>query len=382
MQLWLEIQQKLFASLTKKMIKKILFVLHLPPPIHGSAMVGQYIKDSRIIQDQFDSHFINLGTSLTINEIGKNPVRKISLYIKIIGAVIKRLCITKYDILYVALTAKGIGFYKDFVIVLLAKLFGVTLLLHFHNKGVADRQHRFFDNLLYSILFKNAKVILLSPLLYYDIKKYVKPEDVFYCPNGIPENHTLNKLATINTSNVNLLFLSNLIESKGVYVLLEACRCLAAKQLPFTCTFVGGEGDITAEDVANKIKKLKLENHVQYLGKLYGEHKTKVFASSDVFVLPTFYPNECFPLVLLEAMQNSMPIISTFEGGIPDIVQEGVTGLLVKQKDTKSLAEQLEVLIKNSNLRANMGFAAKAKFDQEYTLPLFEKRFANILTKV
>ena len=65
------------------MAKKILFLLHLPPPVHGSSMVGKFIKDSTIVNNTFDVKFINLSTSKTINEIGKNPFTKIFRYSKI-----------------------------------------------------------------------------------------------------------------------------------------------------------------------------------------------------------------------------------------------------------------------------------------------------------
>ncbi len=362
------------------MNNKILFILHLPPPIHGSSMVGQFIKESKLINRQYDGDYINLGTSIAINEIGKHPVRKINLYLKIVGAVLKKLTTSNFEIVYIGITAKGIGFYKDFIIALIAKFSGGTLLLHFHNKGVATNQNRFIDDLLYRVLFRHAKVMLLSPLLYEDIKKYVKPVDVFYCPNGIPESYANKNIKLSKNTTVNLLFFSNLIESKGVYELLEACSYLQQKQIPFSCTFAGGEGDITASNFSKRVKQLNLENHVQYIGKQYGEEKKNVFEKADIFVLPSY--NDCFPLVLIEAMKYGLPIVSTYEGGIPDLVDEGITGYLVRQQDSINLAKQIELMIINSELRAKMGTAAKAKFDKEYTLEKFENRFVDILNKV
>ena len=130
--------------------------------------------------------YINLSTSLTVDEIGKNPIVKIARYFKILLQVIITLINHNPKIVYLAITAKGLGFYKDFPISLLAKLFRKKLVLHYHNKGVKTRQQNFFDDLLYRILFKNTKVILLSERLYEDVSKYVKKEDVFFLPNGIP----------------------------------------------------------------------------------------------------------------------------------------------------------------------------------------------------
>lgn len=342
-------------------------------------MVGQYIKDSLPVNQAFDARYINLGTSRTIDEIGKNPLKKVGAYLGIMGSTFKQLLFFKPDVLYLAITAKGIGFYKDVVIAFLAKLFGVPLVLHFHNKGVSDHQDRFLDHLLYEMLFKNTKVILLSKYLYCDIKKYVKEAAVFYCPNGIPDIKLQPKDERPKDDCIQLLFLSNLIESKGVFVLLEACKQLQVKQLSFHCTFIGGEGDITAQQFQEKVTALGLGNAVHYAGRKQGIEKEAAYRQADVFVLPTYYGNECFPLVLLEAMQFGLPIVSTFEGGIPDIVENGLTGFLVRQRDAMALADALEDLIHNAALRSQMGAAGKAKQEQNFRLGQFENNIVQIL---
>jgi hypothetical protein len=101
------------------MKSKILFILHLPPPVHGSAMVGQYIKNSKVVENTFDTKFINLSTSLTIDEIGKNPLVKISRYLKILFQVIISLIKDNPGVIYLAISAKDVGFYKDYPIALL-----------------------------------------------------------------------------------------------------------------------------------------------------------------------------------------------------------------------------------------------------------------------
>ena len=159
-------------------------------------------------------------------------------------------------------------------------------MLHYHNKG-ATNQHKYFDNLFYHFLFKNTKVILLSKRLYNDVSKYVKKEDVYYCPNGIPIINFKKEISINKNSIPKLLFLSNLIESKGVYVLLEALKILKNKKgLKFNCKLVGGEGDISIAQLNHKIKNLELKNYVTYLGKKYDEDKYDVFQSSHFLFFP------------------------------------------------------------------------------------------------
>lgn len=166
---------------------KILFIMHMPPPVHGAAMVGQYIHDSKLINDKFDCHYINLTTARNLQDIGKVGVRKLFDFVKLLKRIRKELNDVQPSLVYVTPNACGGAFYKDFIVVQMIKSMGCKVIVHYHNKGVATRQNRLFDDMLYKRFFKGIKVILLSECLYDDVKKYVRLEDVFVCPNGIPE---------------------------------------------------------------------------------------------------------------------------------------------------------------------------------------------------
>ena len=100
-------------------------------------------------------------------------------------------------------------------------------------------------------------------------------------------------------------------------------------------------------------------------------------------VLPlfsTFYHNECFSLVLLEAMEHGLPCISTTEGGIPGIIDDGKTGFLVPKHDVAVLADKIQLLLNDSVLRSNMSKAGREKFEKEFTLEVFEKRMVEVLS--
>lgn len=360
---------------------KILFVLPLPPPTHGASMVGEFIKNSKIINDSFNTIYINSSTSKTVGDIGKSPLKKIYRYFSILFSVFKYLKSFNPNVLYLSITAKGIGFYKDIPIVLFAKFFRKKIILHFHNKGVSDAQNKFIDNFLYKFIFKNTSVILLSKMLYYDISNYVKEKNVFYCPNGIPSLDSDEQIES-NEGVPNLLFLSNLIESKGVYVLLDALKKLKLNGIKFHLNIVGGEGDISASQLEKKINSLDLNDCVSYLGKKYGKDKANILKASYAFVFPTFYHNECFPLVLLEAMQFGLPIISTDEGGILDIVCNYENGLIVEKKNIDSLAQKITWLIENPEKVKVINANNHNKFINNYKLNVFEKNLKNIFNKI
>lgn len=368
------------------MKQKILFIMHMPPPVHGAAMVGQYIHDSKLINEKFEGHYINLTTAKNLQDIGKVGFRKFVDFVKLLRRIRKSLKTINPELVYVTPNACGGAFYKDYIVVQMIKRMGYQVVVHYHNKGVSTRQNRFLDNILYQRFFKGIKVILLSECLYSDVMKYVKREDVFVCGNGIPDitNHsTCSDVAAsdhIDGKVPHVLFLSNLLISKGVVVLLDSLKVLKEKGCRFVCDFVGGETvEMDAAMFQAEVAKRELEGMVVYHGRKYGNDKEAFLNAADMFVFPTFYPNECFPLVLLEAMQHHLPCVSTTEGGIPGIIDDGKTGFLVPKHDAETLAEKIQTLLSDATLRQRMGEAGREKFEKEFTLEVFEKRMAEIL---
>ncbi|WP_298487928.1 glycosyltransferase family 4 protein [uncultured Maribacter sp.] len=358
---------------------KILFILHIPPPIYGAALVGKFIKDSLLINTKVDADYINLTSSFNLNQIGKGGLAKFKVIYKIFKEVLIALRSKKYDCYYMTLTAKGAGFYKDFLIILLLKLNRCKIIYHFHNKGVAENSKKWYNHFLYKIAFNNVKCILLAPNLYQDIKRYVSINHVFICNNGIPKMTPDTVLNLHNKEVCKFLFLSNMMEEKGVFELLEACKILKDKNLNFNCVFVGAWTDINETLFLKKVKSLGLMQNVCVHGKKYNAERISYLQDADVIVLPTYYHNECFPLVLLEAMQFGLPVISTPEGAISEIVVEGKTGFLTPQKEPKALAEAMEYLLTHPTERITMGKEGKKRYEKHYTIDTFEQRMLEIL---
>lgn len=357
---------------------RVLFILHLPPPIHGAAMMGKYIHESVNLRNQFECDFINLSISTQLEEIKKFSWRKIRSFLTLQRTIAKRVKSFRPQLIYITANTCGIAFYKDFIIVQMLKMMGCKIVMHFHNKGVANNQDKWYYSYLYKKYFNKVKVILLSNHLYSDIKKFVNQGDVYYCPNGIPPSENFKKKTGNNAHTTTILFLSNLIPEKGYLDLLYACKILKDKKKEFVCHIVGGETQqCHAKDLLSLIDKYDLQKHVYYLGSKRGIEKEKAFINADLFVFPTY--NDCFPLVLLEAMQHGLPCISTNEGGIPDIIDNDKTGYVIEKKDSTALAEKINVLLNNENLRAEMGRRGQEKYLKLFTLQSFEERFTAIL---
>lgn len=363
------------------MKSSILFIMHMPPPIHGAAMMGRYIHDSCVINETFNCHYINLATAKDLTDIGKIRLQKFTQFYQLLNKIRKEVKRIRPELVYVTPNAKGGAFYKDFIVIQMLKSMGCKVVVHYHNKGVSLRQDKLIDNLLYRTFFKKLKVILLAEALYADVKKYVLRKDVFICPNGIPESLTAEISAVRHNATPKLLYLSNLLINKGVFTLLDTCKILKDKGYKFTCDFVGGEtAEINAERFNQEVAIRGLNTCVCYKGRKYGIEKEEILKNSDLFILPTY--NECFPLVLLEAMQHGLPCISTNEGGISDIIIPNETGYIVPKKSAHELANKIEILLKDTSLRLEMGNKGLERYKQLFTLDAFEQRITSILKEI
>jgi len=369
----------------------VLFIAPLPPPVHGSAVVSQQIKDSKIINDAFRCDWVNLSTSRNMEEIQHFKVAKLWRVSISFVSTLWLLMTRHYDLCYIALACYGKPFLKDMPFALLCKLFHKKLVIHQHNKGMSNDVDRWPYRWLLPKVYRNAKVILLSWRLYADIEKVVRKEDIIICPNGINifdlgiEDNSSELYVYNDKKDVNkiprLLFLSNLIESKGVIVLLDALKILMEKGYSFQCDFVGGEtNDIDAKRFAELVNNRGLNKVAFYKGKKYGKEKWNVFKQSDIFVLPT--ENDCFPLVILEAMAHHLPVVTTNEGGISDIVVNGKNGYICERKNPESLADCIDVLLNDKNLRREMGDEGYRILKERYTEEQFEERMLEILNEI
>lgn len=346
----------------------------LPPPVHGAAMMTDYVRNSKRLNDAVTMDWVNLSTSRSIEEIGKMSLRKITRFAGSYFSVLGKLLTRKYDGCYLAVTCHGTGFLKDFPFIMMCKMFGRKVIIHQHNKGMKPYAASRLYRPLLKMAYRNARVVLLSWNLYPDIADIVDKEQVVICPNGIPEVQPLPKV--VNEVPV-ILFLSNLIVSKGLFVLLDACRILKDRGVALKCRIVGGESkEVDAVRLNAEIAARGLEDVVEYRGRKYGSDKAREYAEADLFVFPTFYGNETFGLVLLEAMQQGVPVVSTDEGGIPDIVVDGVNGYIARKRDAADTADKIEITL--SKL-PELGDNSVKLYKEKFSLERFEENLQNIL---
>jgi colanic acid/amylovoran biosynthesis glycosyltransferase len=154
-----------------------------------------------------------------------------------------------------------------------------------------------------------------------------------------------------------LLSVARLVEKKGIRYGIEAISRVV-EHYPRLEYLVAGDGPLRSELEA-LAKDLGLDEKVRFLGWMNQEEVKKWMMTSDILLAPSVTgadgDQEGIPVVLMEAMAMGLPVVSTFHSGIPELVIDGVTGLLAPERDSDGLAGKILELIRSEDLAAEMG---------------------------
>jgi colanic acid/amylovoran biosynthesis glycosyltransferase len=167
-----------------------------------------------------------------------------------------------------------------------------------------------------------------------------------------------------------ILCVASFEEVKGHKYLIDACKILSEQGLDFECHFVG-YGPLRKQ-VENQVVELGLKDKFHLHGGLPRNMVLEMLAKSDVFVLasvPTRQgKREGIPVVLMEAMASGLPVISSQLSGIPELVDNGISGILIEPGDTEALARALVDLAADSAKNISFGLAGREKVLNEFDL--------------
>ncbi|GAC1653960.1 MAG: hypothetical protein NVS9B1_04250 [Candidatus Dormibacteraceae bacterium] len=171
---------------------------------------------------------------------------------------------------------------------------------------------------------------------------------------------------------IELLSVGRLVEKKGHVLLLHALAQARRDGLDMRLTIVG-EG-VERRLLGELVRAYELESVVSFAGLLDRAGIRDLMAGFDLFLLPSFTAadgnEETTPLVLKEAMACGLPVLSTTHGGIPEVVADGVSGLLVEPGDVEALHAGLHRMAAERGRWREMGIAGRAIIERDYNLDL------------
>jgi glycosyltransferase involved in cell wall biosynthesis len=302
-----------------------------PPPLHGFSAV------TAAICGRFEAAGV---TSLRVNTASPplfgRQFAAIFCRLSAVFRLTRLLTTARPSTVYLALSG-GSGQLFDTLAVLAARAFRCRVIFHHHSYSYLDRSHA-ITGLLVSAAGKDAIHIALCPQMARTLQQhYPRAARVVIISNASIVGHPNRDGAAPKTgqgAGVRTIgFLSNITIDKGIerfIVLVSLVREFA----PQVAARVAGP--IAEARAGALIDKAVAGTAIAYLGPVYGADKDKFLEQIDALIFPSIYPNECEPLVVLEALRAGVPVIATARGCIPSMVDESC-GLLI-DRDARDLA--------------------------------------------
>jgi len=258
-------------------------------------------------------------------------------------------------------------------------MFRIKYVLYLHAKGLIDLNEKIIwplRSFVKKTISLSLGALVLGERLKVDLSHLIPNEYLFVLPNAVPD--IKSKKSDINNNKnrpVKILFLSNLIPSKGPMEFLKMAKKINRinKNVHF---FLAGPktSNHFFSEINEFIHNEDLKDFITLTGPIFEEKKETLFSENDISVFPTYYDREAFPLVNLEAMRAGLPIVSSDEGSIPEMVIDGVNGFIVDPKDIDMLTDRVLKLIIDPKLRIKMGNAGREIYEKKFTTHSYQKR--------
>ncbi len=365
--------------------KKILFLVQLPPPVHGVSVMNNFVVTSEFINKSFLKKVIKLNFSKKISELRQITIQKITKTIIIFFKLLNSLIFFKPDIVFFTLFPFGKAFFlRDFFYLALIKLFNKKIILYIHNVGINNDSNYKLKRKLYNWVFSNINIVFLSEKIKEKetLNLALKKTKYFIIPNGIKEVD-INKYHN-NRNNkecLNILFFSNFFKEKGMFILLDVFKNLLNKHNNIKLIIAGQDFDYNKQKIEKFISDNNLSDKITIKTDVFDDDKNKLYAESDIFVFPSYF-YETSSLVIMEAMQFGLPIVASATGVISDLLINNETALLFTPKNYTEFEKKLSLFINNKKLREDIGKKARKYFLQNYTFNVFSDKLSKMINSV
>lgn len=300
---------------------------------------------------------------------------------------VKKLINEEYDLIHLNPSLGLKAIIRDGIFLLIAKAFGkkVVVFNHGWDEKFELKIRRFCPSLFRMVYSRADAFVVLSSVfkrklidMGYTKTIYVETtavdDGLFGCGNDALEERNSKS----NSNKFTVLFLSRLEIGKGVYESLDAFHILKKRHAHATMVFAGDGSELTA---LRKYAASRTMTDIEFTGYVAGQAKQDAFSCADVYLFPSW--SEGMPISVLEAMTFGLPVVTRPVGGLPDFFEDGQMGFMTDSHDPVVLANLMERLIENSEMRRNMG-AYNQRYAQEHFRPAIvagrlEEIYRNVL---
>ena len=338
--------------------------------------------------DTVELHHVRMAFSKRMDQIGKIKFAKIiELFRVLSGIVIGRL---KYgaDVLYYFPAGPStVPILRDIALLLPTRWMFRKTIFHFRASGLSEYYLK-----LPAVLRPVFRIVYFRPDIGIRLSesapedpRILKAKREYIIPNGIEDVYVEYLVACeravekLEDDALHITYIGLLSEGKGVNILLQACAMLASEGISFLANLVG---EFESEKFESYVRSFCAEHCIEekliFHGVLTGCEKYRVLATSDIFCFPSFFESETTPVAVLEALCFGLPVVATRWRGIPSIIEDEVGGFLVPIMDSDAVAQKLQLLMGDQDLRNDMGSQGRKRYLERFTVDIYYKNMLRV----
>lgn len=352
------------------MKKKLAMIGQFPPPIHGLSKALQSMINSKKFNEKYDIQKINITNK---QDLPKSFYEIFNL---------------KKQLAYFTIAHSKIGNVRDLMIIFILLLQKNSITLHYHG-GYYKKLYKSMNG-LQKFLNRNLigrvdKIIVLGESHRFLFDDVIEQDKIFICENFAEESIFMSDSEYEDilrkreqSPKIKLLYLSNLIKTKGYEEVISAFKKIE-KIAPnkFELHIAGGFFEKDSKKIIDEISNdNKFKKSFYYHGVVDGYSKKKLLQDTEIFLLPTYYPNEGQPISVIEAMACGQLCITTEIGGVKDVLHEQ-NNYYVEEKSVESIIRTL-LELKKENL-SKIGLLNRTKAKEKFTEEMYIQRLIKIL---
>lgn len=361
---------------------KILFVAPLPPPITGHSLVSKVLFDYLLLNQEVKAVDIR-KKNFKEGIDGFNRIKEV------IG-IIKKVC--KYnreaDVIYLTISESFAGNLKDIIIYLTCFNKLSKMVIHLHGGTIKKSLWEKYKLLFFINRFFISRMggVIISGISHLNIFRGVIPENKIHIVSNfsqdylfLDEERIIEKFSDV-TSNLRILYMSNLIPKKGFNELADSYFLLDDDlKKKVQLDFAGGfDSEEARMQFINKIKDFK---QLKYHGLVDNNIKRQLFSRAHIFCLPTSYL-EGQPVSILEAYASGCVVLTTGQQGILDIFTDKINGLQILEKSPSDIAKKIEKILAFPDTLLEIGLFNNNIASDKYRDISYNKAIENILLSI
>ena len=353
-----------------------------PPPYHG---VATFMRDLLEHSPGADFVWRHLDTSdrRDATNLGRWDPENLKLGFSHLTELAQTCLRGKIDFVYVPLSQNIPAFLRDALFILQARALGARVVVHLHGgyfRTLYEKDAGMLFRLFARFVLRRAAAVIVLGEEFRPIFSGLAPEKrIHVVENGVPDPGAW-RLRAERPAGETILYMSTLTRTKGILELLSAVARLRQNRPAVRLKVAGAWADADLrEEALALVARENLSAHVGFAGNVSGAEKAAFLASGDIFCLPTHYPYEGQPLVLLEALAAGLPIVSTAHGVIASTTPDGVVGhILPKDASPELLAQTFDAMLADTALLKNFSENARQRYLERYTLEACHQRLVKI----